>query len=588
MRLLIFIALLPATLSAQIAYQDISASAGLAVDLGNAKGIAFGDYDGDGFDDLYISYSGGVTNRLFRNNGDLTFTDVTIEAGVYAENNGNSGVFGDYDNDGDEDLFVALINEPNIFYRNNGDGTFTDITESLGVGDDAFTRCVLMFDADHDGWLDLYVHNVNAQNQFYRNDEGLGFTNVVFEWGATDTGVAQGAIHYDYDNDGDPDLYLVHDANQDNILYENDGAGHFVNVAEERAIEWAAMGMGVDFGDINNDGFFDVHVTNLGPNSLFVYNPETGKYDWETFSAGVEGNGMSWGTFFWDADNDGLEDLMVVNDSFFSPLPNFVFRNNGDQTFETILEGHPMAGYEASWGAATADLDHDGRLEVVIANANEIGNQLFRNVTPDSGNWLAVKLEGVNCNRSAIGTRVTVYAGELMRMDEVAGGSSFASQHSKVLHFGLGEAAAVDSLEVDWPSGLSETYLDITINGYHTLAEGDSFIAPIEDPYVTLSHDAPESDTDNDKVNASDAVGIATSETDRLNVFPNPGSETVTVTGLVAGEQLTVRQMDGTLVEQRNTIAPRIVLDLGQWASGVYLIQVKGDRGTRALRFVRW
>lgn len=577
--LLLLLLCSPFPVFGQISFEDITDSAGISTS-GVARGVSFGDYDNDGFQDIYFTFSNSEPNVLYRNNGDLTFTDVTEEAGVGDDQAGNSAVWGDFDNDGDEDLYVGNVNEPNVFYRNEGDGTFTDITEEMGLGSDRFARSVHFVDLDHDGWLDLYIHNINEQNEHYRNNEGMSFTDVTFLAGTPDTQVAQGAIHFDYDNDGDQDLYLTHDANQACIMYQNDGAGNFTNVAAEIGLDLELNAMGVDFADINNDGFFDVYVTNLGINALMVYDPEQQMYTFETFDAGPEGNGMSWGTFFFDADNDGLEDIYVCNDSFFSPLPNFFYRNNGDGTFTSILEENPICGFDASWGGATADLDMDGRMEVVIANANaDASNQVFYNTTEDAGNWVGVKLRGTISNRSAIGTRVTVYAGGLTRMDEVAGGSGWASQHSPVLHFGLGEEAAIDSALVTWPSGLMETYYNVQPQTYHEWIEGEVPDIVIPDPYVTLGQIDLETASE---VKDSTETGVSVYEltTTELKVFPNPGRDVVQVEATSPIRK--VRLLDGfgrdvLLVagEGRRTLA----MELKSLNSGQYLVLVETEEG---------
>lgn len=565
----------------QISYDDISVAAGVD-STGTARGVSLVDYDNDGDQDLYFSFSLNSSNILFRNNGDLTFTDVSLESGLGLSGFGNCSTWADFDNDGFTDVYIGFLGDPNLLYRNNGDGTFEDVTEAMGVQDELNTRSVLWADFNKDGWLDLYVHNINAENKHFVSLQGEGFENVIESTGTLDTQVAQGAVAFDYNNDGDLDLYLVHDANQNNRLYDNDGTGNtFTNVAASLELDFAANGMGVDFADINNDGFFDLYVTNLGDNGLFVYDVENGDYTFETWNAGAEGNGMSWGTLFVDADNDGFEDIYVANDSFFSPLPNFFYQNNGDLTFTSILTDDPICGFNASWGAATGDLNHDGLQDLVVATANTVGQQIFLNTTENAGNWIGFDLEGVVSNRSAIGTRVTVYTQDMQRMDEITSSSGFAAQNSLWLSIGIGNQTAIDSVEVRWPTGEIETAYNPPLNTYHHWLEGNVYSPPV-DPYDTLEDGQMGSGADDDEKTDPVPVGLVEILEREVQVGPNPNGGSFVINGTLPGDMALVYASNGRCVAQFPLQGMRTEVALSHLTSGVYVLEI--HRGSAVVR----
>ena len=372
----------------------------------------------------------------------------------------------------------------------------------------------------------------------------------------------------------------MHDANQNNLLYQNDGAGYFTNVAAAEGLDFAANGMGVDFADINNNGFFDVYVTNLGINGLFVYDTVEQEYTFATFESGAEGNGMSWGTLFFDANNDGLEDIYVANDSFFSPLPNFFYQNNGDLTFSPILEAHPMCGFNASWGAATGDLDNDGKTDLIVATANAIGQQVFHNTTENGGNWIGFDLEGVQSNTSAIGARVTVFTENMQRMDEVTSASGFAAQNSLWLNIGIGDQEQVDSVQVRWPSGSIETSILPTINTYHHWTEGGVYQAV--DPFVTLVDGQIGQGADDGIKDDSEAVGVAEHLQNALSLAPNPATSVCVLQGCRTGDRCVLRASNGVPVHRFEALGSAVRLDLDHMPAGLYILEVR--RGSALAR----
>lgn len=490
-------------------------------------GGGFFDYDGDGRLDIYLingaavlgtEYDPAPQNALYRNRGDGTFADATEYAGVGDTGYGMGLAVGDADNDGDLDLYVTNFGA-NVLYRNEGDGTFADVTGAAQVGDEGWGASAAFADIDRDGFVDLYVgnyHNFSYANhrvcaeggsglQLYCGPEAFdGVTDVLYRnegdgtfadiTAAAGLGSAEGkelgVVFGDVDLDGDPDLYLANDKTL-NFLYLNDGTGHF---AEEALLAGVAYnedgdveaGMGVDMGDYDNDGDYDLFVTNFQWETNTLYkNLGDGTFVDETFLAGL-GKGsiayLSWGTRFFDADNDGDRDLFIANGHLESdveqyenatfPQRNQLFLNTGDGRFEEYVEdGGALSLKRVSRGAAFGDYDDDGDIDVLVANV-ATAPTLMRN-DGASGHYVRLRLTGRDSNRAGIGARVEVTSGESqVQTAEVRSGASFLSQSDLRLHFGLGTAPSIERVVVHWPSGLVEEYANLGIDQEHQLVEG--------------------------------------------------------------------------------------------------------------------
>jgi hypothetical protein len=495
-------------------------------------GAAFIDYDNDGWQDLFIlngtrleGAPPGTTNRLYKNNRDGTFTDVTDKAGLTRAGWASAVTVGDFDNDGFDDLFITCYGQ-NALYRNNGNGTFTDVTDKSGLrhADVRYGSGCTWVDYDRDGRLDLFVATYlnttleklpkPGQNadcrwkgipvncgprglppgfvRLYHNNGDGTFTDVSRE-----TGVAKASGSYpmtcvaaDYDNDGWPDIYVACDSTP-SWLFRNQRDGTFREEALERGIalsedgmEQAGMGIGV--GDYDLDGNLDIFKTHFSDDTNVLYrNDGKGNFDDVTIRAGigVETRFVGWGTGMIDLDNDGHPDLFMVTGSVYPEVerqlpaypfktPRLVFRNLGEGRFEELIEeaGAAVAATHASRGCAFGDFDNDGDVDVVVVNLNEPPS-LLRNDVSGQGHWLKVLLEGVTSNRSAIGARVIAQYGGRTQAQEVTAQSSFYSSNDRRLHFGLGSAAAVD-LMVRWPNGTIERIGAVAVDQLVVIREG--------------------------------------------------------------------------------------------------------------------
>ncbi len=480
-------------------FTDISDLAGTGNGSSN-NGVIVGDFDNDGFEDLFIP-ANISPNRLFKNMGDGTFQDITAGSGIETGGLTKTGAWGDIDNDGDLDLFIGnyyTSSYPfqNYLYVNNGDGTFTDISISSNVATSSQTRSAHMVDLNLDGYLDIYICSLAQENILWTNNGNLTFTNTTSASGLFDDLISMGAVFFDYDNDGDQDVYLTHDNYQPNIMYENNGSGVFTDVSIETGLNVSGQGMGVDHGDINNDGHLDLYVTNLGPNFLLLNNG-SGHFTEIAEAAGVADVGMGWGCFFLDYDNDGWEDIYVVNDSQFSPVSNKLYKNNGDSTFTIVSENTDLASFYNGKGGTWADLNNDGYAEILVANGQvEIGVQIFENQHSEN-NWIGFDLVGIEDTPDACGTRVQVNTINGVKIDEVTCGSSYAAMSSRRVYFGLG-AGDVSEILITWPNGTTDYFETLPVNQIHEIQQGYTGTDVDGDGYTILE----DCDDSNEAINA--------------------------------------------------------------------------------------
>jgi hypothetical protein len=492
-------------------------------------GLALFDYDNDGLIDIYFlngaptpgSDVGGPTprNALYRNEGNWQFTDVTELAGVGDTGFGLGIATADFDNDGDQDIYVNNFG-PNVFYENRGDGTFVDATKRTGVAaGNLMGAGACFFDMDADGDLDLYCGNYvdftfdkhldlvvggfpkyrgpkdyrpEPDNLFRNNGDGT-FTDVSSESGiAQHASSSMGMVCLDYDNDGDTDVMVLNDV-AGNFLFENDGSGVFTEVGLMTGlsfnIDGMALGsMGVDCADYNNDGWLDLFQTSYsGELPALFQNTGLGFFEDVTRNTGA-GQGMlphvNWGTGFVDFDNDGDRDIFGANghlqdnverysDTTMFEVRNTLLMNIGNETFVDVSNqcGDGLLPARSSRGTGFDDLDNDGLLDVVILNIRREAT-LIRNESTSNNHWLQIQLLGTRASRDGIGARVKVVAGDLSQVAEVHSGRSYQSDYGRRLQFGLKQHAQIDRLEVHWLGGKQEVFPIKKVDQLVTLVEG--------------------------------------------------------------------------------------------------------------------
>ena len=542
-----------------VTFTDIAPLAGIDFRHDNARspekflietmgaGCGWIDYNQDGLLDFYLVNSGptrvytptkALRGALYRNNGDGTFTDVTSTAGVAAEGLFGMGVaVGDFDNDGLPDLLILGYGRC-ILYHNNGDGTFTDVTDRAGVKNPGrWASSAAWFDYDNDGRLDLVMANYvdwSPERNFYCGDPGPGmrsychpddfhaqpptlyhnngdgtFTDVSKPSGlGLKGGNGLGVLTFDYDNDGWQDIFIAND-HMPNFLFHNNRDGTFreiayqagVAVSEDGAFE---AGMGTDAADITGNGRLDLVVTHLDMQLARLYqNSGDGTFEDATLRSklGYSTFHMSgFGTRFMDYDNDGFRDIFMANGHVLDNIqryhsgtqyaePKLMFRNIGHGLFENVSDrlGADFRSPRVSRGAAVADFDNDGDLDILVNN-NGGAPQLLRNNGGNANHWLQILLIGTKSNRDGVGARVKVTAGDLVLYDQRKGGMSYQSAQDPRLHFGLGSRSTIDVVEITWPSGIATKIPHLKSDQIIAVKEG---VGIVEHPFPRIRDNAP-------------------------------------------------------------------------------------------------
>jgi hypothetical protein len=545
-------------------FEDVTASAGVGAPHRNRQfdneyatimagytalgaSAAVADFDGDGFDDLFVTDSAADgRNHLYRNNGNLTFTDVAASAGIGTGNDATNAsadsLWLDYDNDARPDLFVVRFGRSQLF-QNLGGGRFKDVTEAAGLGRYINAITAVAFDYDRDGDVDLFVGGYfqptnlfrpdtprffpesfeTANNggglHLFRNDGKGTFVEVTEKAGFTLSGWTLDLGHADANGDGWDDLYVACDFGTDRF-FVNNGGGTFTDRTEKAIGIDTKKGMNAEWGDFDGDGLLDIFVTNITDEYM-----REGNFLWKnngdlTFTdvsreTGVHDTGWGWGGKFFDYDHDGWLDLYVTNGWVSAGPENYVtdvfemivrpnvdladarswppmgnktlsgyqkkklFHNERGQLFVDHAARHGVDSIRDGRGVAIADFDNDGRLDMFVANANG-APFLYRNVAPRAGRWVQFVLAGTKSNRAAVGAQVRVTAGGRTQLRMVDGGNSFAGQSTARVHAGLGSAAVIDKVEVRWPSGLRQTFEKLPVDRIVRIVEGETAVVPFE------------------------------------------------------------------------------------------------------------
>jgi enediyne biosynthesis protein E4 len=516
------------------AFRDTCGSAAkdyLVETLGS--GVALFDYNNDGLLDVFLVNGSSFeilanpsltpsSSRLFRNNGDGTFTDVTKESGLVNQGWGVGVTVGDYDNDGFRDVFITNFGS-NALFHNNGNGTFTNVTKEAGLEGGNWSTGCAWGDYDRDGRLDLYVARYvdfekgrmptpgtntycnyrgvpvacgprglpGLPDLFYHNEGNGKFREVSLDTGVRDTirGYGLGVVWLDFDNDGWLDIFVANDS-MPNYLWHNKGNGTFEEIAIEAGCALSADGraqsnMGIAVGDYDNDGWLDLFVTHFSEDYSTLYHNNRGQFEDVTYRAGLGTTSykqLSWSTGFVDFDNDGWKELFIGNGHIYPQADEAgnrylqhsqLFRNLRDGRFSLIPQQE--SGFmdpRSSRGAAFGDLRGDGRMDIVV---NNIDSQpfLFERASAPAKRWVRFKLVGVKCNRDAIGARVSVTAGGLTQIDEVRSADSYVSSSDVRLHFGMGDVARIEKVEIRWPDGSLELRAGLASNQEYIIRQGE-------------------------------------------------------------------------------------------------------------------
>ncbi|GGG22305.1 hypothetical protein GCM10011344_23810 [Dokdonia pacifica] len=533
-----------------------------------SRSANFIDVNGDGWDDIFISNGpfSGQNNMLFLNDQDNTFTAVSGEAIVLDNDRSDGASFADADNDGDLDAFVVTFGangqgKKNYFYRNNGDGSFTyEPTIAMGIPL-TYSEMANWIDVNNDQNLDLYFTNSvgNLRNLYFENQGDMSFESVTNLAITGEVRASRSIDWVDYDQDGDNDLFVTNEENSRNALYRNDGPNTFTQIFNLVIVDQTRNSAGSSWGDIDNDGDFDLFVANYGSsgqaNQLFINN--NGSFVEDTSSIIATPLTNSFGSSFGDIDNDGDLDLLVCNSFLAGQNTNFVYINDGAGNF-SLDTTSSLANHQGwTFGTAFGDFDNDGWLDVILANTiNESEtNSLFRN-TGSGNNWIKINLEGTDSNTSAVGAEVfltsTINGQEVTQTRHIAAASGYCSQNSYSVHFGLGNSTIIDEIRIEWPSGLSESYVDVSVNEIYSYLEGATF-----------------------SVNETNSI--------QPLIYPNPVKDLLHIVGLESLEtsqnlSIQIYTTEGKLVqEEMHSKGIQTPIRVSKLASGTYIYTIVSD-----------
>ena len=559
-KLIYYILFLASYLSfGQLSFQDNAIALGVGVSYGVSTfggGVSFCDFNNDGWDDLTFSTTDGEEVYFFMNDGDGTFTQVDL--GINDTYRTKQVIWIDYDSDGDKDFFAVSISGLNKFYRNDGNLTFTDITATCGLfTDNLFTNGASFGDIDSDGDLDVFISNrddvtLNQYSYLYRNDNGT-FVEITSSAGINlGNQLSFCSAFFDYDNDGDQDIYVANDKVINiNRLYQNDGTGFFTDVSISSGAGIAIDAMSTTIGDYNNDGWFDIYVSNTTGGNVHLKNNGDGTFTNVASIIGTEMNSIAWGSVFLDADNDADLDL-YVSSSMDGSVPNRLtsafYENQGDNTYLIPASIGFANDSRRSFSNAIGDFNNDGLPDIVVMNDTD-NYFLWENTTTNSNNWLKVKLQGVTSNRDGIGSKIEINVGGESQYRYTLNGEGYIGQNSNTEFIGIGPATVIDYVKVTWLSGAVDILNNVTPNQTLTIVENS-----------TLSSNE--------------------FEANNFTIYPNPSTGIVNIKSTLNKDfTLTLFDVVGRKIsskEYKNTLSTIKVSDLSK---GIYFFSFTTDIG---------
>ena len=566
---LVFIFFFP-TVNAQISFEDVANEIGTAYSYGTSTwggGVSFADFDNDGWDDLTFASEEG-TEIYFLKNNDGIFNSISLN-GISNTFKTKQVIWVDYDNDGDQDFFVTGFEGVNKFYKNDGDMNFTDISSTIGFFQtDLFTYGVSFADMDNDGDLDAFISNRDGvaddqRNYLYRNDEGTYIDITASAGLSMSSHLSFCSIIFDYNNDGFQDIYISNDKPDNlNILYKNNGDGTFDDVSEYSGAGIGINAMTTTIGDYNNDGWFDIYITNTPEGNELLRNNGDGTFTNVAEATATTFNSVGWGAVFLDADSDGLLDLYVSSDfdgSVGSFLSAAFYHQQNNETFIIPENIGFQDDTRKSYTNAIGDIDNDGKPDIVVGNDIE-PNFLWANTTVNENNWLKVKLEGVISNRDGIGNTIEINIDGQSQYRYTLAGEGYLSQNSFYEFFGMGNATEVDYVKVTWTAtGEIEIINNIAANQAIIIKEGSGVL----------------SSENNLKETA-------------FRVYPNPSSNGIFKLSVLNQEKVSVQVFDisGRLMSNKNNLKDNDQINLSHYQKGIYIARLSSETNNRTLKLI--
>ena len=558
------------TVNAQISFEDVANEIGTAYSYGTSTwggGVSFADFDNDGWDDLTFASEEG-TEIYFLKNNDGIFNSISLN-GISNTFKTKQVIWVDYDNDGDQDFFVTGFEGVNKFYKNDGDMNFTDISSTIGFFQtDLFTYGVSFADMDNDGDLDAFISNRDGvaddqRNYLYRNDEGTYIDITASAGLSMSSHLSFCSIIFDYNNDGFQDIYISNDKPDNlNILYKNNGDGTFDDVSEYSGAGIGINAMTTTIGDYNNDGWFDIYITNTPEGNELLRNNGDGTFTNVAEATATTFNSVGWGAVFLDADSDGLLDLYVSSDfdgSVGSFLSAAFYHQQNNETFIIPENIGFQDDTRKSYTNAIGDIDNDGKPDIVVGNDIE-PNFLWANTTVNENNWLKVKLEGVISNRDGIGNTIEINIDGQSQYRYTLAGEGYLSQNSFYEFFGMGNATEVDYVKVTWTAtGEIEIINNIAANQAIIIKEGSGVL----------------SSENNLKETA-------------FRVYPNPSSNGIFKLSVLNQEKVSVQVFDisGRLMTKKNNLKDNDQINLSHYQKGIYIARLSSQTNNRTLKLI--
>lgn len=558
---------------AQLAFDDVAAQIGVDYSYGDSEyggGVSFADFDNDGWDDITYASENGVDLYFFKNtNG--AFNLVTFN-GISNTSKAKQVIWVDYDNDGDKDFFVTAIEGKNAFYSNDGEMNFTDISSTIGIFQtDLFTYGASFGDIDNDGDLDLFISNRSPEdhNYLYRNDSGI-YVDITGTSGISLEGqLSFCSIFFDYDKDGLQDIYVSNDKEENiNRLYKNLGDGVFQDVSEFSNAGVDVSAMSTTLGDFNNDGWFDIYITNTPfsqvssiQGNVLLKNNGDGTFTNVATETGTSFDSVGWGSVFLDADNDGLLDIYVSSseNGNGSLISSAFYHQQDDETFTIPQNIGFNTDLRESYTNAIGDINNDGKPEIVVGNDTD-NNFLWQNNTLNENNWLKVKLEGVVSNKDGIGNTIEINVDGQSQYRYTLAGEGYLSQNSFYEFFGTGLSNLIDYVKVTWTStGATETFNNIEANQSITIKEGIGILN--DNNYIVE---------------------------DLLSIYPNPSNDGVFKLSTKNNESniLKVYDLSGRLIFKVKNLKNNDEFSLNHCKKGIYVANLSSGKKSSTIKLV--
>ena len=558
---------------AQLAFDDVAAQIGVDYSYGDSEyggGVSFADFDNDGWDDITYASENGVDLYFFKNTNGV-FNLVNFN-GISNTSKAKQVIWVDYDNDGDKDFFVTAIEGKNAFYSNDGEMNFTDISSTIGIFQtDLFTYGASFGDIDNDGDLDLFISNRSPEdhNYLYRNDSGI-YVDITGTSGISLEGqLSFCSIFFDYDKDGLQDIYVSNDKEENiNRLYKNLGDGVFQDVSESSNAGVDVSAMSTTLGDFNNDGWFDIYITNTPfsqvssiQGNVLLKNNGDGTFTNVATETGTSFDSVGWGSVFLDADNDGLLDIYVSSseNGNGSLISSAFYHQQDDETFTIPQDIGFNTDLRESYTNAIGDINNDGKPEIVVGNDTD-NNFLWQNNTINENNWLKVKLEGVVSNKDGIGNTIEINVDGQSQYRYTLAGEGYLSQNSFYEFFGTGLSNLIDYVKVTWTStGATETFNNIEANQSITIKEGIGILN--DNNYIVE---------------------------DLLSIYPNPSNDGVFKLSTKNNESNTLKVYDlsGRLIFKVKNLKNNDEFSLNHCKKGIYVANLSSGKKSSTIKLV--